>query len=212
MNSASFDRLSLDPVAIGSKATYKLMVGAIVPRPIAFVSTINSEGIGNLAPFSFFNGVSSHPPALMIAITRNSDGTKKDTLRNIESTREFVVNSVGEPIIDAVNQCSANYPFGVDEMVRVGLTPLPSHLVRPSRVAESLIHFECRLYQQLEIGDGTEGSSTLIIGQIVMIHVASKAYQDGKILFEPLQAISRLGGLNYGKTSEAFSLPRPKLT
>lgn len=204
--------LTLDPKIIGSKASYQLLIGSIVPRPIAFVSTCSSEGKGNAAPFSFFNGVSSRPPAVMFSVARNSDGSKKDTLKNIELTGEFVVNSVGDWMIEAVNQCSAQYPYGVDELSQVGLTPLPSVQVKPCRVAESLVHFECRLLHQVEVGDGREGSATVVIGEIVLFHVHSKAYRDGKILLDPLHAVSRLAGKSYGKISDVFDLPRPQLS
>jgi flavin reductase (DIM6/NTAB) family NADH-FMN oxidoreductase RutF len=203
--------LTFDPSEIGQKATYKLMIGSIVPRPIAFISTISPEGLGNLAPFSFFNGVSSNPPAVMIAITRKSNGEKKDTLRNIESTQQFVINTVSEWIVEPMNQCSAEYPFGVDEMKKVGLTPLASLKVHPLRVQESPIQFECELYKTMEIGDGSEGSSTIVVGKIVCVHVAEKVYDNGKIKIEELHPISRLGGMSYGRVDGVFEIPRPKI-
>jgi flavin reductase (DIM6/NTAB) family NADH-FMN oxidoreductase RutF len=201
--------VSLDPIQIGTTPTYKLLIGGIVPRPIAFVSTLNLEGQGNLAPFSFFNGVSSNPPAIMIAITRKKNGEKKDTLRNIEATRQFVVNSVNEWIVEPMNQCSAEYPYGVDEMQKVGLTPLPSICVAPPRVKESAIQLECELYNTLEVGDGSQGSSTIVVGKILQIHIFEDAYKDGKILIDQLKPISRLGGAFYGRTTDIFSLRRP---
>lgn len=203
---------SLDPDQIGPKSTYKFLIGAIVPRPIAFISTVSPEGIGNLAPFSFFNGVSSNPPAVMVAITRMSGGRKKDTLRNIEATGQFVVNSVNEWIVEPMNACSAEYPYGVDEMQKVGLTALPSLKVRPLRVKESAIQMECELYKTLEVGEGAEGSSTIVVGRIVMMHVDSAAYKDGKVSLESIRPISRLAGLDYGRTSGVFSLTRPTPT
>jgi len=203
--------ITLDPKVIGTKASYQLIIGSIVPRPIAFVSTQSPEGTGNIAPFSFFNGVSSNPPAVVISVARNSDGSKKDTLVNIEKNGEFVVNSVGEWMIDAVNQCSAQYPYGVDELQQVGLSPLPSERVKPTRVAESLIHFECRALHLYEVGDGSEGSSTVVIGEILLFHFDSTVYREGKILLEPLRAVSRLAGKSYGKISGVFDLPRPQL-
>jgi flavin reductase (DIM6/NTAB) family NADH-FMN oxidoreductase RutF len=201
---------TLNPQEIGPKATYRLLIGSIVPRPIAFVSTLSPAGIGNLAPFSFFNGVSSNPPAVMIAITRNPGGQKKDTLVNIETTKEFVVNSVNEWLVEPMNLCSANFPYGVDEMKKVGLTPVPSQTVQPPRVKESAIQFECELYQTLEVGDGSEGSSTIVVGIIRMIHIFDQAYRDGKILLDELKPIARLAGTSYGKISGVFDLPRPK--
>ncbi len=200
--------VTLDPKQMEAKTIYKFMIGAIVPRPIAFISTLSPQRIGNLAPFSFFNGVSSNPPAVMIAITRKSNGDKKDTLLNIESTSEFVVNNVSEPIAKKMNQCSAEYPYGVDEMQKVGLTPLPSSLVRPSRVKESSVHLECKLYDTLEVGDGSEGSSTIVVGTIQMIHIDENVYQNGRILLEKLNPLCRLAGGSYGLVSEVFDLPR----
>ena len=204
-------RVTLDPKDLGQKGVYKLMIGAIVPRPIAFVSTMSDSGIGNVAPFSFFNGVASNPPTLMISITRKSTGEKKDTLRNIESNGQFVINTVHEWMIGAVNHCSAEYPYGVDELTQVGLTALPSFKIKPPRVAESSVHFECELYKSLEVGDGSEGSATLIIGKILLIHVDQKIYHQGKIETEPMQIISRLAGQSYARVSNPFELARPKL-
>ncbi len=202
--------LVLDPKIIGTKAAYQLLIGSIVPRPIAMVSTQSSQGIGNLAPFSFFNGVSSNPPAIMISVARNSDGSKKDTLKNIETTKEFVVNSVGEWLVDAVDQTSAPHPHGIDEMKMAGLTALPSQRVKPMRIAEAMIHFECRAIHLYEIGDGTPGSSTIVIGEILLFHVDPSVYREGKILLEPLHAISRLAGKSYGRISEVFDPPPPQ--
>lgn len=211
IHSPTQERVTLDPNDLGQKGVYKLMIGAIVPRPIAFVSTISDSGIGNVAPFSFFNGVASNPPTLMISVTRKSSGEKKDTLRNIESNGQFVVNSVHEWMIGAVNQCSAEYPYGVNELNQVGLTALPSLKIKPPRVAESSIHFECELYRTLEIGDGSEGSATLIVGKITLIHLDQQIYHDGKIEIVPMQIVSRLAGQSYGRIAEPFNLERPKL-
>lgn len=211
----SAERVYLDFAKLDGPARYKLLISAIVPRPIAFVSTVNAAGVGNLAPFSFFNGVSSDPACLVISITPKNgpDGAaaKKDTLRNIEETGQFVVNTVSAPMTEAVNQCSALYPYGVDEMREVGLTPLPSTLVRPARVAESPVQMECELYRKLEIGDGRVGSATLIVGRILAMHVLAEAYEKGRLKIEALQPVARLGGLSYGLTAGAFDLPRPKL-
>ncbi len=205
------EMVSLDLTSMASTPVYKLLIGAIVPRPIAFVSTISPEGVVNLAPFSFFNGVSSAPPCLVISITRKSSGEKKDTLRNIEATGEFVVNSVAEWMAHPMNHCSAEYPYGVSELEKVGLTPLASTKVRPPRVKESPIHMECKLHQLVEIGDGSVGSATLVIGEILVMHVHKPAYSDGKIKIEEIRPLSRLAGFAYGKTREIFEIPRPKI-
>lgn len=205
------EMLAINPAQISSTDIYKLLIGAVVPRPIAFVSTMNESGVGNLAPFSFFNGVSSNPPALMISIARQKNGSKKDTLLNIESTRQFVVNTVSEWLAEPMNQCSAAYPYGVDEMTKVGLTPIPSVCIKPMRVKEAAIQMECELYGSLEVGDGSEGSSTIVVGKILMIHVAKEIYRDGKILIEPLKPLARLAGASYGITGEIFDIPRPHI-
>ncbi len=202
--------LELDPAALGQVGMYRFLISTIVPRPIAFISTISPEGIVNLAPFSFFNGVSSNPPCVMVSITRKSDGDKKDTLRNIEATRQFVLNTTPEWLAQQMNQCSAEYPYGVSELEKVGLTAVPSLRVKPPRIGESPVQMECELYETLEIGDGSMGSATIVVGKIVMAHVAESAWKDGKATFEELKPLSRLGGLSYGKTSDVFDLPRPK--
>lgn len=201
---------TLDLTKLGVSDIYKLMIGAIVPRPIAFVSTVSQAGQGNLAPFSYFNAVSSNPPCIAFSITRKNDGSKKDTLINIEETGQFVVNSVAEWMAEPMNHCSAEYPYGVDEMKKAGLTPVPSVRVKPPRVQESPIHMECEVYRLVEIGEAKLGAATLVIGQILMMHVLEKAYSDGKILIDEIKPLSRLAGLSYGKTREVFSLPRPK--
>lgn len=202
---------SLDPATLPLAELYKLMIGAIVPRPIALISTKNAAGVTNLAPFSYFNGVASNPPALMVAIARKADGSKKDTLRNIEETGEFVVNTASEWFAEAVISTGAEYPPGEDEMAEVGLTPLPSAVVAPPRVKESPIHLECRRLHLLEVGDGGAGSSTIVVGQIVQIHIAESVYQNGKIDPHALKPLARLGGHSYEIASPDFEFPIPKL-
>lgn len=205
------EMVSLDFAGMAPTPIYKLLIGAVVPRPIAFISTLSPDGVGNLAPFSFFNGVSSDPPCLMIAITRNSDGGKKDTLRNVEATGQFVVNTVADWMAEPMNQCSANYPYGVDEMKEVGLTPLASMKVKPPRVKESPIHMECELYKTLEVGEAKVGASTIVVGKIVAMHIHKPAYYDGKIKISEIRPLSRLAGASYGLTEGIFDLPRPKV-
>jgi flavin reductase (DIM6/NTAB) family NADH-FMN oxidoreductase RutF len=205
---------SIDPKNLNSTSVYKLLIGTIVPRPIAFVSTLSKEGIGNLAPFSFFNGVGSAPPSLMFSIARRSNGVKKDTLTNIESTQEFVVNFVSESIVKQANQCSADYPYGVDEMIKVGLTPIPSFKVKPKRVLESPVHMECKLITTLEVGNGGVGSATIVVGEIVQFHISNQAYDanTGRISVEELKPVARLAGLQYATTKDCFEIPRPVIS
>lgn len=203
--------LDLDPATLSPKDIYKLIIGAIVPRPIAFVSTVSAAGVGNLAPFSFFNGISSNPACVMIAVSRKEDGSKKDTLRNIEETKQFVVNSANEWLIEPLVHCAGVYPYGVDEMNLVGLTPEPSVKVKPARVKESSFQMECALYKALEIGDGSAGSTTVVFGKILYMHAHESIYKDGKILFSEHRAIGRLGGFSYGRIAETFDIPVPKV-
>lgn len=203
--------VSLDPKGMRTVDVYKFLIGSIVPRPIAFVSTVNTQGEGNLAPFSFFNGLSSNPPCVMISVTRKRSGEKKDTLRNIEETGEFVVNSANKWLLEALVHCSVEYPYGVDELTKVGLTPQPSTKVRPVRVKESAVHMECKLFKSVELGEGGPGSTNLIIGEIQYLHIAKEAYQDGRVLFDFIQPIGRLGGFQYGEITRIYEIPIPEL-
>src|SRR5579864_2209935 len=147
------------------------MVGVIVPRPIAFVSTISPDGIRNLAPFSFFTGISANPPVICFSpMIRGSDGSRKDTLRNIEAVKEFVVNVVSEEFAEQMNICSAEFPPEIDEFAASGLTPIPSDLVKPPRVRESHIQMECRLLQVVYVSPKPLGGS-LVIGEVLRFHV-----------------------------------------
>lgn len=185
------------------------MIDAIVPRPIALVSTINRAGQRNLAPFSFFNGVASNPPTLLFSVTRNRDGSKKHTLLNIEETGEFIVHSSNEWIADAVNQASGDYQAGIDEMKEVGLTSAPAVYVKANRAMESGLQFECKLHQLVPIGNEGPGSSTIVIGEILAMHIRSDLMENGRILIDRLKPIARLGGISYSKTLGVFDLPRP---
>lgn len=211
---SSSPHLSIDPKNLDTTSIYKLLIGTIVPRPIAFVSTLSKVGIGNLAPFSFFNGVGSAPPSLMFSVTRRSNGAKKDTLINIESTKEFVVNFVSESILTQANQCSADYPYGVDEMTKVGLTAVDSYKVKPKRVLESPVHMECKLITTLEVGNGGVGSATIIVGEIVHFHISNQAYdpKTGRISVHALKPVARLAGLQYAITKDSFEIPRPVIS
>ena len=188
---------------------YKLMIGCIVPRPIAFVSTISKDGIRNLAPFSFFNGVCSNPPIVLFSTVIKKDGSHKDTLNNIEATREFVVNIVSEDLAERMNITSAEFPPGVDEFIKSGLTPIPSDLVKPTRVKESRINMECKLVTMIRFGEGPGGGST-IFGEVLRFHIADELFENFRINPDKLRAIGRMGGPTYTRTRERFDLVRPK--
>ena len=199
----------IDPAATEPRNIYKLMVGAIVPRPIAFVSTISAEGILNLAPFSYFTAASSNPPAVCFCTSIRRDGTKKDTLRNIEATGEFVVNVVSEEFAPQMNACSAEFPPEVDEFAASGLTPIPSDLVKPPRVGESHIHMECRLLQVVHVSPKPLGGS-LVIGEVLRFHVDDAIAGDYVIDADKLRPIGRMSGPTYTRTTDRFDLERPK--
>jgi flavin reductase (DIM6/NTAB) family NADH-FMN oxidoreductase RutF len=202
--------LIVDPKEAGWLNTYKLLIGAIVPRPIAFVSTLSREGIRNLAPFSFFTGVSANPPVICFCpMRRRGTLPHKDTLHNISTTREFVVNIVSEEFAQQMNITSAEFPPDVDEFEAAGLTPIPSDLVKPPRVKESHVHMECRLYLLVEVG-GEDGSGNLVLGEVLRFHIDDRYFHDFKIDPDQLRAIGRMGGATYTRTTDRFDLPRPK--
>jgi flavin reductase (DIM6/NTAB) family NADH-FMN oxidoreductase RutF len=189
---------------------YKLMIGMIVPRPIAFVSTIDAAGIRNLAPFSYFTACSSDPPMVCFTTSvRSGARPYKDTMRNIEATGEFVVNIVSEEFAEKMNQTSADVPPEVDEFVLSGLTPLASDLVLPPRVAESKAQMECRRHQIIHLSD-KPGGGVLVIGEVLRFHVLESLLDGYKIDPDKLRAIGRMGGPSYVRTHDRFDMQRPK--
>lgn len=202
--------MEADPASLPWRSVYKLMIGSIVPRPIGWISTVDPAGVANLAPFSFFNAVASQPPTVAFSpAIRSTDGGAKDTLRNLRSTGEFVVNIVTESLAEAMNLTSTEFPPEVDEFRSAGLTAAPSVSVSPPRVSESPIHFECRVEQIVEIGAGPGGGS-LVIGRIVHLHVDPAVLTgDDKIDLRALRPIGRLAGAAYCRVSDVFEMPRP---
>ncbi len=201
----------VDPASAPPMAVYKLMIGAIVPRPIAFVSSISTGGRRNLAPFSFFNGVSGDPPVICFSATYRDP--RKDTYLNIQATREFVVNIVSEEIAEQMNLCSGDYPHGTDEFEISGLTPVASDLVRAPRVAESRVSMECRLMQIVEVGTRftRTGGASLILGEVARFHVEDGLAENFRVDPEKLRAIGRMGGNEYARTRDRFEMIRPKV-
>jgi flavin reductase (DIM6/NTAB) family NADH-FMN oxidoreductase RutF len=186
------------------------MIGMIVPRPIAFVSTINAAGQRNLAPFSFFTGCSSNPPVVCFcAAVRAGPLPHKDTLENVLATGEFVVNVVSEEFAEQMNATSADVPPGVDEFVLSGLTPMPSDLVKPPRVAESKAQMECKLYQIVPVSE-KPGGGVLVLGEILRFHIQDSLLDGYRIDPEKLNAIGRMGGPSYVRTRDRFNMERPK--
>ncbi|XWX04529.1 flavin reductase family protein [Aggregatilineales bacterium SYSU G02658] len=198
--------------ALPWQSVYKIMTGAIVPRPIGWISTVDAHGVPNLAPYSFFNAVCSNPPTLLFCpAIRAKDRERKDTLKNVIATGEFVVNIVTESLAEAMNLTSGEYPPEVSEFDAAGLTPAPSVAVRAPRVAESPIHFECKLDQIITIGE-TPGGASIVVGRVVHIHVADEVFiAPDKIDVRALKPIGRLAGTTYSRTQDLFDLKRPNV-
>ncbi|HTY60540.1 MAG TPA: flavin reductase family protein, partial [Bacteroidota bacterium] len=170
--------MNIVPARHAPRDVYRLMTAMIVPRPIAFVSSLSSGGARNLAPFSFFTAVSANPPVVCFApMRRGADGSMKDTLVNIEETREFVVNIVSEEIAGKMNACSEEVPPEVDEFILSGLTPVPSAVVAPPRVGESRASMECRLLQVVHVSPLPLGGS-LVLGEVLLFHVQDDLFDN----------------------------------
>ena len=198
-----------DPAEHPFSETHKLMIGSIVPRPIALVSTTSNNGINNLAPFSYFNGVCSKPPTIMFAPARKGwDGKEKDTLINIRNTKEFSINIVSEDIGEKMVKCSTDYEKEVDEYSKSGLSPLSSKKIKPPIVSESKISLECILNQIVQIGKEDAGSGFIVIGTIVLFHINDEVYDNGRIILDKLQPLGRVAGNGYVRSTNAFDIVR----
>ena len=198
-----------DPAEHPFSETHKLMIGSIVPRPIALVSTTSNNGINNLAPFSYFNGVCSKPPTIMFAPARKGwDGKEKDTLINIRNTKEFSINIVSENIGEKMVKCSTDYEKEVDEYSKSGLSPLSSKKIKPPIVSESKISLECILNQIVQIGKEDAGSGFIVIGTIVLFHINDEVYDNGRIILDKLQPLGRVAGNGYVRSTNAFDIVR----
>lgn len=187
---------------------YKFLIGSIIPRPIAVISTRNIDGTNNLAPFSFFTAVSASPMIIAFCpMIRSSDGQFKDTVKNILREQEFVVNFCTEENFQKVNLASTELPYGEDEFKFAGLTPLDSEIVKAKRVQESPVHFECVFRDMLCYGK-TPGSGSIITGEVKLVHVDEKVMKDGKISTDLLKAVGRGAGNDWFKTDSRFQLER----
>ena len=198
-----------DPTEKPFSEIHKLMIGSIVPRPIALVSTTSKDGNNNVAPFSYFNGVCSNPPTIMFAPARRGwDGHEKDTLINIRNNQEFVINIVSESFAEKMVKCSTDFNPDIDEFQVSGLTPESSSKVSPPKVKESKINLECKLDQIVEIGDGTAGSGFVVLGTIVLFHIDDDIYEDGHVLLDKLEPLGRLAGNWYTRPTDNLKITR----
>lgn len=194
---------------LGSKNAYKLLTSAVVPRPVAWVSTVSTEGVPNLAPYSFFNAVAGDPLTVMFAPGHKADGSPKDSLKNAQETGEFVVNLADESLAEALNHTSGAWAHSVNEFAGAGLEAAPSSLVRAPRVAAAPVALECRVSQLVPV----EGSSSvMVLGQVVVLHVHERLLgDDGLIVAERYRPVARLGRDEYTALGRVFRLGRPKI-
>lgn len=201
----------IEPCHVSKLTLYGHMTRLIMPRPIAWVSTRSVDGVDNLAPYSYFNAVGTDPPTLMFCPANKADGTKKDTLVNIERTGQFVVNLVSASLVGGMNQSSAEYDADVSEFEASGMTRRDSLHVRVPRVAQALASIECQLHSVVLLGHGP-GGANLVIGRIVAIHVEDRCLgSDGQIDPEKLDLVGRMGGTAYVHTRDRFEMPRAQL-
>jgi flavin reductase (DIM6/NTAB) family NADH-FMN oxidoreductase RutF len=204
--------VQIDTQVLKPDAMYKLMIGCVVPRPIAWVSTVDAEGVANLAPFSYFMAITHDPPTIAFSASPRAEYAgvpgKKDTLRNVEVTREFVVNLVDDALAEAMNVTSGEYPPEVDEFAQAGLATARSVKVKAPRVATAPINMECHLQQIIPIGNRP---SHLVIGRIVQLHLRDDVYDaaSGRIDMHRLRPVGRLAGNLYSYIHDIFEMKRP---
>ena len=192
----------IDPDTLDPQACYKLLIGSVVPRPIAWTSTVSKQGVHNLAPFSFFTVASRQPPMLCISVgPRDDEDMSKDTLENIEQTGEFVVNIVSLALSNTMHESSKNHPPEADEFEKAGLTPAPCEVVKAPRVEEAGVSMECVLDRILPLG-----TDHLVLGRMVRFHVRDELYENGRIDVAGLDPLGRLAG-DYTKVETIFGLP-----
>lgn len=201
-------KMQFDPNELEHSAVYKLLTGAVIPRPIGWISTVDQNGINNLAPFSYFNAVGEDPPHVMFSTVRGNN-TNKDTLNNVLLNGQFVVNMVTEELAEKMNLTSQSVASDVDEFDLANLTPISSVKIKPMRVKESPITFECELVHHYFLENHKNGGACIIIGRIVMMHFSDDVLLDNfKINLETYKPIARLAGSNYSKLGELFSIKR----
>jgi len=202
---------TIDPKAVSTAALHGYMLGAVTPRPIAFASTIDSAGNVNLSPFSFFNVFSANPPIMIFSPARRGrDNTTKHTYENVLQVKEVVINIVNYDIVQQMSLSSTEYGKGVNEFEKAGLTPLASQTIKPPRVAESPVQFECRVNEVISLG--TEGGAgNLVICEVLKMHINEAVLDaDGKIDPVKLDAVSRMGGNWYSRAKQGmFEVPKP---
>jgi flavin reductase (DIM6/NTAB) family NADH-FMN oxidoreductase RutF len=204
--------ITIDPKSIPVPKMHSYLLGAVVPRPIALASTVDAQGRVNLSPFSFFNVFSANPPILVFSPARRGrDNSTKHTYENVKEVAEVVINIVTYRIVEQVSLASCEYPREVNEFVKAGLTPLASEVVRPPRVAESPVQFECKVNQVIELGSGG-AAGNLVICEVLRMHIDPTVLDpDGRINPFKLDAVARMGADYYlrAQGESIFSVPKP---
>ncbi|GAA5917202.1 hypothetical protein JCM6882_002253 [Rhodosporidiobolus microsporus] len=201
----------IDPGTSNVGGIYKMMISAITPRPIGFISSINAKGETNLAPFSYFNMVCHNPPMVMVSFTHPNGDELKGSCENILETKEFSANIISEPFIEAANYTSIDAPKGVSEWPLSGLTPVESETIKSPRVGESAFSMECVLDHHYHIhNDAGVRTGTMVLGRVKLFHVRSDLVDENLIVdTNKLQPVSRLGGITYGRITSVYETPRP---
>lgn len=197
--------MKIIPANLSKRESHELFMSAIVPRPIAFVSTLGENGVFNLAPFSCFTSLCLKPALICLSIGWKRDGQKKDTLKNIEFGKNFVVNVVDESLGEAMHLASFEFPSDVDEFKEVGLTPIKSDRIKAPRVAESPVNMECELVQLLEFGEAPSGCH-VVIGEVVLVHAKDELWSVDHIVIPKFKPIGRLGEELYCRVTDIFEM------
>ena len=202
--------MNLDVSKADVVEVYHALIGVVTPRPIGWVTSVDRQGRVNLAPFSFYNVFGANPPIVVFSPTQRRDGSRKDTLNNVEATGEFVLNAAVESLAEAVNLSSKEIPPGESEVELSGLSLIASERVKPPRILESPAHLECKVRQILPLGEGPIGPN-LVIGEVVFIHIDDATLNaEGRVDPRKLRTIARLGGDFYCKSTDLFEIPRPR--
>ncbi|GLR27522.1 flavin reductase family protein [Limnobacter litoralis] len=199
-----------DTTQIAPRQNYQLLTGGVLPRPIAWVSTLGKNGVANLAPYSFFTVASCNPPVLCVVQVTPANQLNKDTLTNLKDTSECVVNVVSQPLLDAMNISCATFPPEVDEFEKAGLEKSKSHTVAAPGVKAALVRYECKL-RELQTISGLPTGGTLMLLDVTGIEVADHAIAEGQIDPAVLQAVGKMGGDLYSTTDQRLELPRPRV-
>jgi flavin reductase (DIM6/NTAB) family NADH-FMN oxidoreductase RutF len=202
--------MRIDVADLTGTAAYRILTDAVVPRPVAWVSTLGPDGVRNLAPFSFFQAIGGAPPTVIVSVARHSDGLRKDSAANAIAAGELVINIVSEDLLEQMNATSGDYPLGVDEFDVAGVTAAPCEHVAPPRVAESPVSFECRVSSSVVIGREPD-DYVLLICEVVAFWVRDGLLEDGRIDPELLRPICRLGGTGFARLGEVLHVARPRI-